>query len=240
MEFIFFLYSQIKKHIYVLCASFLLLTINACDPFEAKNSNRNGQRDDTAGEDEYIFDDIDDLLSDDPSQRDPTAEESSCKDYKIGSINLIPWDDYPPNILQRCLAKALDDNLKPLCDEQRQMEEALKYYEDRGDEDKVEDIQENLEALKEVKYTFMDDLYDIADDFDDIEYSLRDDVNAAVDKQAKDHAKDATWWRMLGTGANILLKDGVGGFTRVLDKRARKACRSQIDLEEFKRWRNRR
>ena len=239
MEFIFFLYSQIKKCMGVLCTSFLLLTINACGPFEAKNSNRDRQ-DDTVGEDEYIFDDIDDLLSDDPSQRDSTADDSSCKEYKAGSINLIPWDDYPPNILQRCLAKALDDNLKPLCDEQKQMEDALKYYEDRGDEDKAEDIRDNLEALKEVKYTFMDDLYDIADEFDDISGNLQEDLGHRVDKEVKDHPRDATWWKIIQSVGNVGIKDSVGGFTRVLDKRARKACRSQIDLEEFKRWRNRR
>ena len=77
-------------------------------------------------------------------------------------------------------------------------------------------------SLEEVKYEMVDYIYKIADEFDKITEDVLDEINDQKDKSLAD--------KLFGNSSKIVVKSELGGFTRLLDTKARMACGSQIDF----------
>lgn len=129
--------------------------------------------------------------------------------------------------LQNCLAKALDDGLAPLCEETKKTNELIDHYEDEGDDESVEALEDHLLELEEMKYELADEIYAIADEFEKIEGKFEDKI--AEDEDEDDSISGV----FIRGGLRIFNVSEVGGFRRVLDSRAKRACGRQIDLKRI-------
>ena len=212
-------------HIFFLF-SFILIS---CNPLRLDGENgRERKRDSARGEDRFQPPDIKDINL---SEIRNKSFSGHCAEYKnIGSFSIL-GNVFPGKQLQNCLAQAVDESLKPLCDHEKNLQEALKYYKRKGDEDKIEEIELLLEEVEETKYDTADELYSIADEFDEIQEGLLDNIDDHYNQK-----DDLNIAQTIGRGlGRIVVKSEVGGFTRVLDSRARRACRGQIDFSKISR-----
>ena len=90
----------------------------------------------------------------------------------------------------------------------------LEYYKNKGEDEKAEEVEEYLLDLKETQYELADELYAMADEFD----GLRRQAAQALLEYYKNKGE---------------IEDQ-RSFTRMLDSRARLACKGQLDFSKIK------
>ena len=192
--------------------------LSACGSPEA---DRNTPRDGGEGLNDYKPP-IDEELDEDPDK-----EEEDCRKYKGGGFSFLPDEIAVSKWLQNCLAKMIDNNLKPLCEEEREVRDRLAYYESRGDQEAVEIAEDELQAIEDQKYEVADGIYSFADESSNIDDELRDRIDDTW-------GEDDSFMRRIGASVgHVFIGSEVGSITRVLDSRARRVCRSQIDLSRI-------
>ena len=148
--------------------------------------------------------------------------DGDCTKYKDHSTFSILGKASPIQPLRNCIAKAVDEGLKPICDQEKQAKKLLDHYKNQGDKDRVKETEEYLLSFEEVKYEMVDYIYKIADEFDRITEDVLDEIEDHKDKSLAD--------KLFGNSSKIVVKSELGGFTRLLDTKARMACGSQIDF----------
>ena len=198
----------------------VFFSFTSCNPFslddtkERKRDSAEGQKDFKLPELKNI--NIDELKS--------TIFDGDCSKYKNYSSFSILGESSLTLPLRNCIAKAVDEGLKPICDQEKQAKELLDHYKDQRDKDRIEETEMYLLNLKEAKYDFMDFIYEIADEFDEIEQHMLDEIDDEKDENSNLLEK------FLHSGAKILVKSEFGSFTKLLDTKARMACGNQIDF----------
>ncbi len=181
------------------------------------------------------------LRYEDTSQREPISldelrqkteaskkncyQYTNCRDFSIlGKLS-------PNKPFLRCICKMIDEGLKPTCEEERVAKNALKYYKDKGDEEKEREMEEYLEIIEDIKYDLEERIYDHADRSDDIHGRTQDAIDEEWDSLKH---PNSVWNQLLKHGTEMLVDDQIGGVTRAIEAKARLACRGQIDWDKFK------
>ena len=154
---------------------------------------------------------------------------SKCWHYKSGNLSLFGKLSLTSPIVN-CIAQAIDKGLKPHCENKKKAKELLEHYKNKGEDEKAAAMEEYLLDLEETQYELADELYAMADEFDDIREELQDETARAIGGD-----KPSGWDRIAINLGNIVIKDQVGSFVRVLDSRARLACKGQLDFSKIKR-----
>ena len=196
----------------------VFFTVFSCTPISLDDKKRGVDR--GVGERNFNVPGLKNISLDE--LRKKTLDRENCFNYQPCPGFSLLGKLSPSRPLQNCVCKALDEGLKPLCEEEAAAKELLKQYQNRRDRKGAEDVEEYLAELEIVKYEFVDEIYGIADEFDELEETALDEI--------EDRGKyDVT---------NILMRLGVkselGSFTRTLDSKARTACRGQLDLSKIK------
>lgn len=164
----------------------------------------------------------DDKLEDE----NPEEEDEDCRYYNGGGFSLLGKSS-PSLWLQNCMAKQIDENLKPLCDEEQRMRDALEDCRRRKCDDE-ELLEEHLSAIEDQKYEIADGIYAMADESSNIADELRD----KVDSSQRFGSSGKPIRRIFASLLNMTIDSEVGSITRVLDSRARVVCRN-IDLSRI-------
>ncbi len=203
----------------------------------AKDREREPPKDTGTGIDE--FEDLPDLTEIDISEdkKDFLAALGGslveCASYKKHTCRVrVGLGDYDPrNMALNCLIESIDSNLRPLCETEQKYKRALKYYKNKGDEDKVAEIETSLESIEEEKFSLTEEFYSMADDIADYEdYGIEEIDERRENKKAE--GKYDAWERIGRVASRFVVKDTFRAFTRCVDKRARQVC-TTIDLDRF-------
>lgn len=199
--------------------SFLIFVVS-CSPvsLDEISNKRDGAKGENTFDPSTAFEELgtDEVLS--------NINSNNCSDYENYSSFSILGEYSITQDIQNCMAYTVDEGLAPLCKRERVLKDALKYYEDKNDDDKVAEIKILLEDIEEQKYDMADTLYAMADSF----YQLEDTCNEFFKKDS--NASDLE--QVIAPLGNLLCNSEIGGLTRVLDSRTRIACGDQIDLSE--------
>ena len=210
---------------------FLLLSLSQCNSFSLDGDDKGkDDREDRSGD----YDDDREQDIDYSEKRKDFLE--NCSEYE-NHIDISPLE--LTKGIRSCLSKAIDEGLKPLCEQEEILKEQLKRAERNGDDIAAQDIEDDLLALEEDKYALADDLYDLADSFDEVGNAARDSTADTVDEaiEGEDDEADIFGWRLFGAVMNMGITVELDGFTRLVDRRARKACRT-IDFSRINTRRN--
>ena len=154
-----------------------------------------------------------DELRSDISMKNCGNYDPGTKIFRLSTAFLE--DDSPIEKIENCLGKAMDKSLKPICDEERNLKNALK----EGQHDSVttlEEIEGQLAYLEEVKYEYAQDFYDYADGFDDLHESFQKSV---------DNVFKEKWLR---TGVDMLFSREIRSFSDLVARKARRLCGSSL------------
>ena len=193
---------------------FVFSALVACNSPEAERE-REGLRDNNPGVGAFRRA-SDDKLEDE----DPEEEDEDCREYNGGGFSIL-GDVSPFQWAQNCIAYQIDKSLAPICEEERDVREALRDCEGRCSDEEIEIWEEHLSAIEDQKYEIADGIYAMADESSNISDELHD----KVDSSEKWGGSSRPIKRIFGSALNMLIDSEVGGFTRVLDSRARMACR---------------
>lgn len=210
-----------KKLLFLFVVSF---GVTSCLPLSTpkKDRDRDEYRDDAQGEPDYELPDIIDL--EDPNEIIRQAKDN-CEEYDIPNPSI--FGDLSITLpIRRCIAKAIDEGLKPICDQEREAKELLEYYEDQGDHRAVEELELYLHDLDEVKYDFVDQIYLMADDTHDLVEELEDKID--------DESEDDLLETLKNTGLRLFVRSELSSITQILDHKANLACRGQIDFDKVR------
>lgn len=211
------------KFLSIFFVSILFLSLSQCKPFSLDDENGNRDKD----KDGKISDRLRDI---DLSETGKDLLEDCTTHAHHVDFSLIPGNKE----LQNCLSKAIDDGLKPLCDREKELKELLK---NPGDNDRDE-IETELEIIEEEKYILTDDIYAIADTFDDLANEvgsrLGDRIDRQVDKaDAKDNWAKALGFEVVGVFTDMAITTELDSYTRLVDSKARRAC-STINFSKIR------
>ena len=146
----------------------------------------------------------------------------NCAHYDSGAIS------FTTKALQNCMAKAVDEGLKPLCKQENETKQLVEYYKKTGEEEKEETAREYLLELEEAKYDIMDELYATADEFDELHAELEDEIEG-IGGEDKSHLG-----KVLISSLKIAARFELSGFRSILNSRARLACKGQWIASERK------
>lgn len=212
---------------------FLFVLLASCQPLslDKDRGDGEGRRDEARGEKDFKLPNIEDIGLDEIRKK---ANSENCDEYDKHTCHSLVGKFSPLRPFRNCFAKALEESLKPTCELENQYKEALEYYEDEGDRDKVEEIESGLGDIEEQKYEVTDELYLIADEFD----KLTEDMIGDIDDK-EEEAGNSIFEKFLAGGARVVTRTEVGSFTRCLDARARRLC-SNIDFSKIQNRRERR
>ena len=121
----------------------------------------------------------------------------------------------------------------------------LEYYKNKGEDKKAEEVEEYLLDLKQTQYELANELYAMAVEFDGLRQRqgaqalLEYYKNKGEDKKAEKveeyllDLKETQYELASINSGNILIKDQ-RSFTRMLDSRARLACKGHLDFSKIK------
>ena len=91
------------------------------------------------------------------------------------------------------------------------------------------EVEAYLFELEDIKYQTTEDIYLMADEFYDQCEEWNDDIDEDIDENA-----NSVLERLLGRGGKLLVSSECHGFRRVLDSKARTACRN-LDFSKIRR-----
>ena len=221
------------KFLYIFFLFLISLNFTFCNPFSLEEDGRGGarDRDKARGEDRFEIPDIKDLNLEEVNR----SVSESCADYKAPACFSILGKLSLARPACNCAAKGVDEGLKPLCDHERDLKEAQDYYERKRDRDKVEEIEQLLIEVEEMKYDLADDIFSMSDEFAEARDNILDDIDEHYDEKEDEHPDHGL------TFGQTILKLGLKNLTRsessvirMLDSRARNACKGQFDLSKIR------
>lgn len=140
--------------------------------------------------------------------------ESSTSVFRPSSIFLGGKDKNPLSQGDNCILKAMDESLKPVCDEEKELKNLAEQY--AGDEKAMEEIEEHLAHIEDTKYDFADFFYDIADEMD----KIADEGEEWVDDTFTDKIPNSL--------LHIFLTKELGAYGKLVARRAHRLCGSSL------------
>ena len=203
---------------------FAIFLLGSCKPVSLNENDRNPRLTDLArGKNNFSLQNLKDISGKEIAKK--VSED--CTKYKNSNSFSILGDLSPFKKLQNCLAKAIDEGLKPLCEQEEQAKELKKYYEDRRDREAVKEVEEYLVDLEEIKYDTAEEIYIMSDEF----YSQCEELKESLDKgiDRREHKKQNfgnSVLDFLSRMGNVAVSSECNGFTRLLDSKARTACKT--------------
>lgn len=224
------------KFLYLFILFLFSFSLTFCNPFSLDDDGRGRKRDSARGEGRFKLPEIKDIDLDEIKKK---SFLENCHDYNDAGCFSLLGQISPARPVCNCIAKSVDEGLKPLCEYEDDLEEALEYYEDKRDDDQVEEIKEHLLEVEEAKYEIADELYAMADEFDEVKGDVLDEIDDHYDKKEEekdDHGLTIGQTLLKGLTKSVTRSE-FGGLVRVLDSRARIACRNPIDFSKIKRRR---
>ena len=209
----------------IILLSFVFLLMNSCNPLSLDESDKNRKRDfkidQAEGKKEFSLPDIKDISGSEVFQK----TQKSCKDYETPFVSILGKGSLTRPIAN-CIAKALDEGLKPLCDQEEEARKALKYYEEQGDKTAIAETEEYLLDLEDLKYDTAEEIYALADVIDDQCDDWKDRQDKGIDNENKSGQK---FLRRIG---KFLTTSECGGLLRSIDHKARTVCRN-LDISKI-------
>ncbi|MCZ0933244.1 MAG: hypothetical protein OXJ52_08850 [Oligoflexia bacterium] len=209
---------------------FVIFLFNSCQPLSLDDEEGRGRDfkiDPAKGKENFKLPNLKGISGKEIVKK---AIKEDCTKYRNSANFSILGDISPSKPLQNCLAKAIDEGLKPLCEDEEKAKELKRYYEKEGDEQAVREVEEYLFELEEIKYQTTEDIYFMADEFYDQCEEWNDEIEDYIDGgQANSIAE-----RLMSRGGKLLVSSECHGFRRVLDSKARTACRN-LDFSKIRR-----
>ena len=138
-----------------------------------------------------------------------------CSKYSNSGSFSILGDASLLEPVRNCFAQSIDQGLKPLCDQEKALKQALKTESEPVIQ---EEIEGELAEVEEAKYHIAEDLYYIAHEFELISEEAVEDF----EKERSDHDP---WGNLINTLGSIFVKSEIGGFSRFLNSKVNNACR---------------
>ena len=175
--------------------------------------NLSGDRRDGGGDDDDF--DLDKIKVDDIS--DALKDMKNCAEYDGGNNAFRIFNIFGEAIeqLENCISKSMDKSIGRICAEEKRLKKLKKRYRNNDEAlEQIEEYEDNLEYLKE---DVIDQIYIIADIFDEVDVKLGDKID---DKFDSDSLGDI----FLGGLARLLVTSEVGGFTRFFEFKAQTLC----------------
>lgn len=153
---------------------------------------------------------------------EPDISMKNCKEYKSNVTSFrcsdVVFGGGNNNVfrhLENCILKAMDKSLKPVCDEEKELEGLREEY--KHDEEALEEIEEDLAYIEDMKYDFADVFYEFVDGIDEI----GDEVEYEVDRRITDPITN-TLIQICGPTREVR------SYSDVIARRARKLCGSSL------------
>ena len=201
----------------IIFLSFVFLLASSCNPLNMDdNKERKPKIDLGEGKKEFSLPDLKDI-----SELEKAAGESkkNCSDYETPFVSILGKYSITGPIA-RCIAKALDEGLKPLCDQEEAAEKALQHYKKEGNEQGIAETEQYLNDLEDLKYDTAEEIYTMADVVDEQCEELLDDQEKGIDDAEKNWAKFVRRIGKLATSSEC------GGLRGSIDHKARTVCRN--------------
>ena len=151
--------------------------------------------------------------------------QKSCKDYETPFVSILGKGSLTRPIAN-CIAKALDEGLKPLCDQEEEARKALKYYEEQGDKTAIAETEEYLLDLEDLKYDTAEEIYALADVIDDQCDDWKDRQDKGIDNENKSGQK---FLRRIG---KFLTTSECSGMRQSIDYKVRATCKNFPDFQK--------
>ena len=124
----------------ILYFSLLFLVLNSCNPFDLDAAESRQKPPKRGIRDFPKVKPISDLKEKLEKVKKPT----NCTQYKNSNSFSILGRFSLSKPIQNCLAQALDESLKPICEHERDLKNALKHYERQRDKAQIEEIELQL------------------------------------------------------------------------------------------------
>ena len=193
---------------------FLLITTvlltPACGQFNLSDDTKNGRK---GGNDEdFELDRINEK-----EIRDALTSMSNCTEYTHGQNTFRIFNIFGAAMeqLENCISKALDKSIGTICIEEKRLNKLEKKH--KNDDDALSQIDDYRDQLEYLKEDIADQLYSIADIFDELDIKLKEKVDENVDL---DHIlgplAESFWY--------LVIESEVGGFRKFFEIRANRLC----------------
>lgn len=210
-----------KKTLFYTFTLLLCLTFSACSGFSTKKRGGDGKGDDGSS----------------PSDsKDDSKEkvEEKCRQYKpdnaavlLSSDLFFGADKNPFRDLINCIEKYMDNSLKPICDEEKELEKKLE--ESHHDSKARARFEERLRYLEIEKENTAEVLYEFAE--------FPDEIYRAVEEKCDTDTKDHSFARWLAKKIGKLTcrqinREIFGAPTRAIARKAELLCGSSLRDEE--------
>ncbi|MDE0091694.1 MAG: hypothetical protein OXN83_00220 [Oligoflexia bacterium] len=214
---------------FITLVFFIIFIFSSCNPLSLDENGEGRRRDTTPfdpakGTDNFSFPDLKDISG---SEIIDKVMKFECANYRNARSFSIFGDISPFKKIQNCLAKAIDEGLKPLCEDEEKAKRLKEYHENRNDYDAVREVEEYLADLEEIKYDSTEEIFIMADEFYDQCTEWEDEIQEDIDEKANSMLE-----KFLGRAGKLVTRTECQGFTRLLDSKARKALLLPNKLEE--------
>jgi len=117
--------------------------------------------------------------------------------------------------LENCLSKAMDRSIGRICADERQLGILEKAHE--SDAVVMAQIEEYRDVLDPLKEGAVDQIYMVADMFDEVSYNLEDKIEEEFNSDSMNDV-------LLGGVVKLLVNEEIGGFTRFFEFKAQTLC----------------
>lgn len=193
-----------------------LLFTPSCGKF-----NLSGDRRDRGGDDDDF--DLDKINREDIN--DALKDMKNCAEYDGGHNAFRIFNVFGETIeqLENCISKAMDKSIGKICLEEKRLKKLKKRH--RNNDEALEQIEEYEDTLEYLKEDAIDQIYIIADIFDEVDIELGDKIDDEFDS-------DSIGDIFFGGLARLLVTSEVGGFTRFFEFKAQTLCGYNVFEEQ--------
>ena len=195
-----------------LLTVFLLITGVLLTPACGRLSLSGDKKPGKAGDDDFELDKIDE-----DEIRNALKSMKNCAEYEHGNNSFRIFNVFGPFMeqLENCMSKALDKSIGRICIEEKRLNKLEKKH--KNNEDALAQIDDYRDQLEYLKEDVVDQLYSIADIFDEIDFKLEDKIDDEFDD-------DTIGDILFGGLGKLLVRSEVGGFTKFFEFRANTLC----------------
>ena len=200
---------------------FSALLISSCNPLDLNEDGKKRDRkndfriDDVPGKDSFSLPNLRDISGAEVVK----STEKDCKDYKTPFVSVLGKASIARPIAN-CIAKAIDEGLAPLCEDEEKAKKLLEYYEKENNDRGIEEVEEYLADIDDLKYDTADEIYLLADDIFDQCEEWDEDIKAEIE------AEDDWGDKLLRRTLKFVTNSECQGLRRSMDHKARTVCKN--------------
>ncbi len=213
------------KFVSIVFTLFLTLILSNCTGLnytlpDNRSSTKRDKRDHK--ENDFKLEDINELDYDELGKVD--IKQEGCASYNSGvpSFNLasdivssLADVKNPVTAYKNCMAKAIDDSLKPICENEKNLDALEK--ENRNNDEALDQIEQARYNLENVKESVIEQFYNIADGLDRLAQKSSDRILR----------KNDDLWGDLG---DFIIQSEAGSFTSFFESKANSVCFGNLKL----------